>query len=413
MAGGICGVFFKQFNHWFSLGGLPCLVITLLIEYTSFQNWLILFAVMGFFAGLAIIGWGTSFAQSVPFNRRGRVFAINAIIANLILYFAIIGERTLDNRILLVITSLLTFAMPGLTLYRKFHNSGQRTEAPAGKLEVESKTNSGQVSWSILPFILAIYAVGGLMYDVIRKLGYTPSDLLSYLGLVPYIVFLPIAGSFADSSGRRIIAILGAIAVGTGFMSVGLLRGPVQYLTVQTFLIGGYAFLDTFTWVIASDLSFARNSPLAYSIILGINVLAIMIGVLLGDRIGEFTSGAEVLTVSLAGIFSFISLLFVIKLKDTFQPPDSVISQNINPIDIDELFKISNLTSRETEIARLLVKGCSTEEIRQKLVIAPDTLKTHLRNIYRKTGVRNRLEFTLLVMKSTRDNPNSANVKEA
>ncbi|MCR4394694.1 MAG: LuxR family transcriptional regulator, partial [Dehalococcoidales bacterium] len=262
--------------------------------------------------------------------------------------------------------------------------------------------NSNQLSWLILPFILSIYAVGGLMYHVVGQMGYTPSGLLRYYGLIPYIILLPLAGSIADWNSRRTIAILGAIAVGTGFMSVGILRGPQQYLTIQTFLVGGYAFLDTFTWVIAADLSSIRNSSLVYALILGTNILAIMIGVLLGQKIWVVTSGAEVLTVSLAGIFSFLSFLFVIKLKDSSRSV-STTKYKADAVDISEILRSANLTPREIEIAELMVEGYTTEEIRRKLVIAPDTLKTHLRNIYRKTGVKNRLGFTLLVMKGKQD----------
>ncbi len=46
----------------------------------------------------------------------------------------------------------------------------------------------------------------------------------------------------------------------------------------------------------------------------------------------------------------------------------------------------------------LVVVGL-TDGVGAMLVIAPDTLKSHLRNLYRKVGVRNRVEFTLLAIK--------------
>ncbi|MGW1223035.1 response regulator [Streptomyces californicus] len=49
------------------------------------------------------------------------------------------------------------------------------------------------------------------------------------------------------------------------------------------------------------------------------------------------------------------------------------------------------LTSRETEIARLVAKGLTNAEIGAALFISPGTAKTHIANIQRKLTVRNRV----------------------
>lgn len=50
------------------------------------------------------------------------------------------------------------------------------------------------------------------------------------------------------------------------------------------------------------------------------------------------------------------------------------------------------LTSREFEVLLALKNGLTSEEIAQKLCLSLSTVKTHLRNIYQKLGVRNRVE---------------------
>jgi len=52
-----------------------------------------------------------------------------------------------------------------------------------------------------------------------------------------------------------------------------------------------------------------------------------------------------------------------------------------------------NLTRQETEIALLLLKGAKDLNICSLLYISQNTLKYHLRNIYRKTGSGNRREL--------------------
>jgi DNA-binding CsgD family transcriptional regulator len=51
------------------------------------------------------------------------------------------------------------------------------------------------------------------------------------------------------------------------------------------------------------------------------------------------------------------------------------------------------LTSREREVAQLAAAGLTTREISGKLFISSSTVRTHLRDIYRKLRVRNRAEL--------------------
>jgi LuxR family maltose regulon positive regulatory protein len=53
---------------------------------------------------------------------------------------------------------------------------------------------------------------------------------------------------------------------------------------------------------------------------------------------------------------------------------------------------IEPLTEREREVVSLLSAGLSNKEIAAKLVIAPSTVKQHLKNIYSKLEVHNRTQ---------------------
>lgn len=56
----------------------------------------------------------------------------------------------------------------------------------------------------------------------------------------------------------------------------------------------------------------------------------------------------------------------------------------------------TTLTRRETEVIQELSQGLYYKEIAGKIFISPETVKKHVRSIYRKLGVRNRVEATLL-----------------
>jgi DNA-binding NarL/FixJ family response regulator len=50
------------------------------------------------------------------------------------------------------------------------------------------------------------------------------------------------------------------------------------------------------------------------------------------------------------------------------------------------------LTDRETQIVRLVVEGKGNKAIANRLSLTEGTVKSHLRNIYRKLQVRTRAE---------------------
>ena len=58
-----------------------------------------------------------------------------------------------------------------------------------------------------------------------------------------------------------------------------------------------------------------------------------------------------------------------------------------------------DLTERERDVLKLLVKGLSNQEIAEQLIISPSTVKYHIGNIYSKLGVDNRVSAVSLAIK--------------
>jgi DNA-binding NarL/FixJ family response regulator len=56
---------------------------------------------------------------------------------------------------------------------------------------------------------------------------------------------------------------------------------------------------------------------------------------------------------------------------------------------------LNSLTRRETEVIKELSKGLYYKEIAGKIFISKETVKKHVKSIYRKMGVRNRVEATI------------------
>ena len=60
------------------------------------------------------------------------------------------------------------------------------------------------------------------------------------------------------------------------------------------------------------------------------------------------------------------------------------------------------LTPRESQIAELVCQGLRNGSIAQRLDIQPGTVKTHIRNIYRKVKVRSKVAMLLRFVTETR-----------
>ena len=82
-------------------------------------------------------------------------------------------------------------------------------------------------------------------------------------------------------------------------------------------------------------------------------------------------------------------------------PPTSLLTEP-QWLQVKKLFK---MTPREYQIARLICSGLGNEEIAGQLHVMLSTVKTHIRNIYRKTWVNNKMAMLLRFAEETQPSP--------
>ena len=65
----------------------------------------------------------------------------------------------------------------------------------------------------------------------------------------------------------------------------------------------------------------------------------------------------------------------------------------------NQLAQMEKISRREKEVMALISESMTNEEIAEKLFLSAKTVKTHIRNIFEKTGIRNRVEAALLYIR--------------
>jgi two-component system response regulator NreC len=176
-----------------------------------------------------------------------------------------------------------------------------------------------------------------------------------------------------------------------------MVKQPPDILLFEQAILRDVAALD-----LEKILYYIDKLPTVKGIIIGIrfneeNIMAMMLG---GARgFFRFAQGVEQLIkcirlVARGEIWleaEMITLVFEEVFKRFRQRRDV-----IQPLTELDSAKLDTLTPREMGILELISHSMTNEEIAEKLFISPKTVKTHLRNIFEKAEIKNRVEAALL-----------------
>ncbi|MBV6625893.1 MAG: response regulator transcription factor [Rivularia sp. (in: Bacteria)] len=76
---------------------------------------------------------------------------------------------------------------------------------------------------------------------------------------------------------------------------------------------------------------------------------------------------------------------------------EKFVTQKLKPSTLSKPIdsKLSILTPRETDVARLVALGATNQEIARKLFISESTVKTHINNIFHRLSLKNRAQLAI------------------
>jgi DNA-binding NarL/FixJ family response regulator len=66
----------------------------------------------------------------------------------------------------------------------------------------------------------------------------------------------------------------------------------------------------------------------------------------------------------------------------------------------DEAARLSELSTRETEVLRLIARGCSNADIAGTLYLSEATVKTYVSRMLTKLGLRDRVQLAVFAYES-------------
>jgi len=173
---------------------------------------------------------------------------------------------------------------------------------------------------------------------------------------------------------------------------------------LEVFTIGcSWAYFRLFSWIIWRAA--AQKTSLPALCVIALGQVALSIGTALGGVLHgvlETTGPSPIAPMAAICLLSvlvatfFLDTRYIAELADAptlFNPTDPAHCERC----VDVATARFGLSATERQVARLLVQGDDNQAIQQRLVIATATLRTHLRNLYRKTDTHSREELVILL----------------
>lgn len=186
------------------------------------------------------------------------------------------------------------------------------------------------------------------------------------------------------------------------FMLLG--RDTYGYLVVNTLLLESFGIFDLFWWSILGEmLDYAVNPVRVFGIGLSANVLGVLCGGILGANLTSMgLSGAEFAVVALVVVCVTLALLPPLNSQLV-----ALLKKHVYLAADDRTKRIETrvpLTTREEAILSLILVGKSNSAIAEALSISENTVKTHVRGIFTKYNVANRIELISTLLQKPGEN---------
>lgn len=263
---------------------------------------------------------------------------------------------------------------------------------------------------------LATSFVQGLSFGIVQAIlllgsHEEPVTALTAVSFALSAVALFTCALFFRMDFNQLIYQVGFLIMALGYLLLAL-AGPDAFggLFIHTL---GYRFVDIMMWALCAFLISQRGLPAnwVFAITTCFLLLGQVVGALVGSEVAGMFSLAGDVGGGLATIMVFVLLAVSLVLSDrkNLQTGWGM----VRPGDIDELpgsfdrgcelvCRRFDLTAREQEVFTLIAQGESRAGICEALTLSKETVKTHVRNIYRKMDIHSQQDALAVVVAEQR-----------
>lgn len=392
-------------QKYMSSGATICLVVSSLFFSLDITKYLwagaACFAIMGVASSIFVLGWALPYTRLIAGSERIKFMALVILKSNIIcLAFNLSVFRINEWFVftgLFITLGVSILASKQIPLHEN-ESSLNSPATPGGAFE-------GKGFLLLLCFfVLGIYLNGGLMYDIIYP---SFENISLYFRNIPYIlVLLVIILQYRRISGQFAIY-TGASLLGLAFISFAVLSDSMPGFFITGSLVeAAFAFIDIFIWITLAKIALFYSHPYrVFGFGLFANVAAILAGGISGNFLLQLEGSHFVLTGLFAAGAIFLTFLIIPWLlrrvdEGTARYYDMLTAKEQIQNMVDSLPDADSLTPREKEIAEQLLQGATNKKTAASLLISENTLKTHIRNIYRKIGVTQKRELLSLALEN-------------
>ena len=362
--------------------------------------WTIAMVSSSFLAGCCVAAWGFYFKDGTPKIERIKTAADLLIYSNILMIILNIIAIHIDPFLAVGFSMIFLSAAWFLSLRLPQEDKGKDLRP----VETQEKDiNISQPLTFLCLFVVVITINSGLMYQVVTPTFTHLKWLTSWYWAVPYIIALFIMRNLPRKTNRNYILYIAIAMIGFSFiLFMGLDSSASSYLIINTLMLGAFGVYDLFWWSILGEmLDFGKNPAKILGIGLSANVLGVLLGVLLGSAITYLNMNSSDSTLLALGV---VCLTLVI-LPPLHKRLVSILKDHVYLTNQDELTSkkqeqtmwdlniLQGLTEREKDIANLLLKGMTYRLIGEELSVSENTVRTHVKNIYSKQGVKSRMEL--------------------
>ncbi|SHE88383.1 helix-turn-helix domain-containing protein [Alkalibacter saccharofermentans] len=373
--------------------------LVFLLPYTIL--WEISIIAMSFASGIFIGGWAFFLKHYIKKENAFEAIAMVLICSNA--GFMILSILTVHTNGRAGLLGSLLFLAASFILGSK----AKKIEPDLSNADEGSDSDKNmKPAYCLALFIFMITLNSGFMYEVVAPEFGHLTKIASYYFVLPYMLAVFFIFKFPKGRLRSYALYIGLSLLGISYVLFLILdRSIMSYLGINGLMIGALGIFDIFWWsVLAGLFKYYKNPAKVFGLGLGINVIGISAGSMFTGFLSGIYDVAAVTMVAFIVVFVVLMLLPVLNEQLTkvmgyhvflYSGTVGVASRGNTGMQ-EELIHNSSLaefTDREKEIAALLVKGYTYKVIAAELYVSENTIKYHVKNLYSKSEVKNKMDF--------------------